>query len=62
MHLNRRQFKQACDKIDAPLLYLDGPDYDSGQTHCVIHKFQSAMMYAMNLIAKKMNELGCHGI
>jgi tripartite-type tricarboxylate transporter receptor subunit TctC len=22
------EFKQACDKIDAPLLYLDGPDYE----------------------------------
>jgi tripartite-type tricarboxylate transporter receptor subunit TctC len=21
-------FKQACDKIDAPVLYLDGPDYE----------------------------------
>lgn len=23
------EFKQACDKIDAPVLYLDGPDYES---------------------------------
>jgi tripartite-type tricarboxylate transporter receptor subunit TctC len=22
------EFKQACDKIDAPVLYLDGPDYE----------------------------------
>ncbi len=22
------EFKQACEKIDAPLLYLDGPDYE----------------------------------
>lgn len=23
------EFKQACDKIDAPVLYLDGPDYEA---------------------------------
>ena len=23
------EFKQACDKIDAPVLYLDGPDYEN---------------------------------
>ena len=22
------EFKQVCEKIDAPLLYLDGPDYE----------------------------------
>jgi tripartite-type tricarboxylate transporter receptor subunit TctC len=22
------EFKNACDKIDAPVLYLDGPDYE----------------------------------
>ena len=22
------EFKAACDKIDAPLMYLDGPDYE----------------------------------
>jgi tripartite-type tricarboxylate transporter receptor subunit TctC len=24
-----QEFKQSCDKIDAPILYLDGPDYES---------------------------------
>lgn len=39
------EFKSACDKIDAPVLYLDGPDYE---------KYVMAMMQREKLLIERL--------
>jgi tripartite-type tricarboxylate transporter receptor subunit TctC len=41
------EFKQSCEKIDAPVLYLDGPDYENyvGQ----VYKKETVLIEKLNL-------------
>jgi tripartite-type tricarboxylate transporter receptor subunit TctC len=41
------EFKQSCEKIDAPVLYLDGPDYENYVAQ--VYKKESILIERLNL-------------
>jgi tripartite-type tricarboxylate transporter receptor subunit TctC len=41
------EFKSACDKIDAPILYLDGPDYE--KYVATIYQKEKVLIERLNL-------------
>jgi tripartite-type tricarboxylate transporter receptor subunit TctC len=41
------EFKQSCEKIDAPVLYLDGPDYENYVAQ--VYKKESVLIERLNL-------------
>jgi hypothetical protein len=41
------EFKQSCEKIDAPVLYLDGPDYENYVAQ--VYKKETVLIERLNL-------------